>query len=146
MRGHFRREGWLLTLTVGVLLASLVCSSCSPPAAPPRLIIDESVAGDFATLAAATWDSFMDEFAARGDCFGDVRLRAVRTLNSRAAYDPATATVTVRVPGTAALLQSARGPRVGAPRRVPMPGPRRVAAGFCGRPRAAGRYGLAAGR
>jgi hypothetical protein len=44
---------------------------------------------------------------ARGDCFDDVRLVARTELDSRAVYDPARATVTVRVPGTPALLREA---------------------------------------
>jgi len=76
-------------------------------ASSPRLIIDDSVAGDFKALAVETWDRFLTVFQARSDCFGDVRLRATRSLNSRAAYDPDSATVTVRVPGTPAMLQSA---------------------------------------
>ncbi|MBU0510713.1 MAG: hypothetical protein KKD28_01075 [Chloroflexi bacterium] len=82
-------------------------SSCSQTSGPPELIIDESVAGDFETLAIETWDEFLTVFQARTSCFGDVRLHATRTLGSRAAYDPASATVTVRVPGTSAMLQSA---------------------------------------
>jgi hypothetical protein len=46
-------------------------------------------------------------FYARANCFGDVHLRAATDWSSRAAYDPPTATVTVRVPGSAAMLQSA---------------------------------------
>ena len=73
----------------------------------PKLIVDESVASDFHALASETWGKFLTTFAARRTCFGDVRLRATRQLDSRAAYDPATATVTVRVPATAALLREA---------------------------------------
>ncbi len=73
----------------------------------PQLILDDSVAADFGTLATETWDQFLVAFQARDDCFGDVYLRATRALDSRAGYDPDTATVTVRVPGTRAMLQSA---------------------------------------
>ena len=89
-----------------VLLVALL-AGCTRLARPPRLIIDESVDSDFAALAQETWHQFLTVFQARADCFGDVRLRATRTLGSRAVYDPDTATVTVRVPGTAALLQGA---------------------------------------
>jgi hypothetical protein len=58
-------------------------------------------------LARETWDRFLTVFQARSDCFGDVNLRAMRRLDSRAGYDPDTATVTVRVPGTVTLLQGA---------------------------------------
>jgi len=64
------------------------------------------VASDFEALALETWDQFLVAFQARSDCFGDVHLRAVYILDSRAGYDPYTATATVLVPGTPAMLQS----------------------------------------
>ena len=73
----------------------------------PRLLVDESVAADFEALALETWDEFQSVFAARTDCFGDVYLHAAHALEARAAYDPATATVTVHVPATRAMLQGA---------------------------------------
>ncbi len=74
--------------------------------APPRLIIGDSVHDDFAALAQETWGRFLGVFWARRGCFGDVRLEAAYDLRHRAGYDPDTATVLVRVPGTAAMLQS----------------------------------------
>jgi len=73
---------------------------------PPQLVMGESVHADLAALAQETWDQFLTVFRVRWDCFGDVRLEAAYGLESRAGYDPDTATVTVRVPGTAAMLQS----------------------------------------
>lgn len=73
----------------------------------PQLVLDGSVAGDLAALAGETWAQFLYALDGRTACFGDVNLRASRTLADRAVYEPATATVTVRVPGTRALLQSA---------------------------------------
>ena len=76
------------------------------PAHPPRLLVGKSVGADFEALALATWDRFLWILRARQDCFGDVRLEAAYQLDSRAGYDPDTATATVRVPGTVAMLQS----------------------------------------
>lgn len=73
----------------------------------PRLILDNSVNADFKALAMESWGLFLDVFSTRSDCFGDVNLKVSRDLNNRAAYDPASGTVTVRVPGTKAMLQSA---------------------------------------
>jgi hypothetical protein len=73
----------------------------------PQLHIDSSVAADFRALALQTWDQFLKVFWARRDCFGDVHLRADKTLGDRAVYEPDTATVSVRVPATAAMLQGA---------------------------------------
>ncbi len=79
----------------------------APPERPPQLIIEDTVASDFEALATETWTEFLSAFQAQNTCFGNVSLRATHTLNSRAAYNPTTATVTVRVPGTTAMLQSA---------------------------------------
>ncbi len=93
---------------LALLLVALVLAGGAPGGAgPPQLIVDESVAADFEALAQETWARFLAALAARSDCWGDVHLRASRDLHSRAAYDPATATVTVRVPATAAMLQGA---------------------------------------
>ncbi len=99
-------------LTVFVIATSLALSSCSPrqtptPKPPPRLIADDTVGDDFRAVAEETWDQFLTVFRARTDCFGDVHLHAAYDLNNRAAYDPATATVTVKVPAAAAMLQGA---------------------------------------
>lgn len=73
----------------------------------PQLIIGDSVASDLAALAGETWTQFLDALGGRTGCFGDVRLAASRALDDRAAYEPDTATVTVRVPGSRVMLQSA---------------------------------------
>lgn len=77
------------------------------PATPPRLLADASVASDFRDLAQNTWRQFLAVFSGRHGCFGDVTLVAARAMESRGAYDPGSARVTVRVPGTAAMLRSA---------------------------------------
>ncbi len=89
-----------------LLLLSSLLGACQPPSSTPRLLVDRSVAPDFRSLAQATWADFLAAFPARTGCIGEVRLRAAPDLPSRAAYDPNTATVTVRVPGTSAFLQS----------------------------------------
>ncbi len=82
-------------------------STRPPPEQYPKLIIDPSVAADLRAVAVDTWVKFLTVFEARSNCFGDVRLGAARDLTSRAGYDPAIATVTVRVPATATMLQEA---------------------------------------
>jgi len=98
---------FLIFRTLALLLALFVSSACGPPERTPRLLIDESVAPDLQSLALATWEKFLTAFSARSDCFGDVSLRAARELDGRAAYASATATVLLRVPATAALLDAA---------------------------------------
>lgn len=97
----------VMVVAVGALLLA-DWHSCAPALRrQPRLIVDGSVGADFEALAQDTWARFLAAFPARLGCFGDVHLRAAYTLDSRAGYDPDTATATVQVPGTPAMLQSA---------------------------------------
>ncbi len=73
----------------------------------PCLVIGPSVDNGFAHLAAQTWDTFLATFSPLASCLPDVHLHASYTLPARAGYDPAAATVTVRVPGSAARLRAA---------------------------------------
>jgi len=100
----------LWVLATGLVLAAtlgICAASCTVRNNGPALLVGESVESDFRLLAEETWASFLLVFRARADCFGPVTLQAVRSLDSRAAYDPSTATVTVRVPATPAVLQGA---------------------------------------
>ena len=102
----------LVSLSAALMSLSLLLAGCGQPPSRtsqplPRLLVDDSVAGDFDVLAQATWQQFLALFRARAGCFGDVHLHATQQLASRAMYEPKTATVTVRVPGTPAMLQSA---------------------------------------
>ena len=90
-----------------VLLCSGLLGGCGPSFGQPQLILDESVASDLAAVAGDAWAQFLGAFEGRTGCFGDVRLRTSHTLESRAAYDPDTSTVTIRVPRTRTLLQGA---------------------------------------
>ncbi len=105
--------GWWMGRGLAIFLACLpgvlfAGSSTLPAPAPfPSLVIEPTVADDFAALATTTWQQFLAVFAPRSACFGSVHLRADPHLQSRAAYDPTTATVTVRVPGTPAFLREA---------------------------------------
>jgi hypothetical protein len=101
-------------ITRAILLLALigVMAGDRSEAAPvsnvhPELIIDGSVAKDFQALALQTWERFLQVFWNRKACFGDVTLKADKTLSDRAVYDPSRAVVTVRVPATAAMLRGA---------------------------------------
>jgi len=97
----------VLVLLLALAGATLAASRASNAGDWPQLLIDASVGDDLEVVTRETWNQFLSVFGARTDCFGDVRVRAAWELDSRAAYDPDTATVTVRVPGTRAMLQSA---------------------------------------
>ena len=72
----------------------------------PVLRHDDTVPSDLRELAAETWNDFLDVFPARWDCIPAPTLHAAWELEVRAEYQPATATLTVRVPGTPATLRS----------------------------------------
>jgi hypothetical protein len=101
------RPGELAALALLILTGLLLGSASRTVAAAPRLIPDDSVARDLAAVADGAWDRFLGVFRARAGCFGDVRLAAATDLSSRAVYDPGAATVTVRVPAPAVMLQGA---------------------------------------
>lgn len=73
---------------------------------PPDLRFEESVPDDLRALATETWDEFLAAHDARLDCIAPTTLRAAWELDDRGEYLPASATVVIRVPGTAALLQT----------------------------------------
>lgn len=101
----------LVLLSIGALAGGIIMNRSLGvfhiPKPDPALILGDSVAGDLRVLASETWEQFMAAFEPRTACFGDVRLEATRDLESRATYDPSTATVTIRVPGTSAMLRGA---------------------------------------
>jgi hypothetical protein len=98
---------WARPAALAVALAILASARPPASAAPPALVMDASVGADLVDLAEETWEQFLEAFPARQGCVGAVRLRAQATLGARAAYDPATQAVTVRVPATRAMLESA---------------------------------------
>ena len=90
------------TFAAIVLVFSL--SACS--GAPPELSYDDSVPNDLRALADETWSDFLAAIPARHDCVLSPTLHAAWELDHRAEYDPSTATLVVRVPGTPATLRS----------------------------------------
>lgn len=97
----------LVSGVLAVWAAACLIGCSSAGAAAPQMIADRSVAADLQALADETWLQFLAVFKPRAGCFGDVHLRADYDLDERAAYDPLTAIVTVRVPATKAMLQGA---------------------------------------
>lgn len=105
-RDHRRCAGIGITVVL-VTLLGVVLGTSAEAAYRPHLAVEASVAADLGLLAVQTWDRFVEAFWARKDCIGDVSLRASYSLRSRASYDPIHAVVTVRVPGTPAMLEGA---------------------------------------
>jgi hypothetical protein len=92
----------IVSVAIASLLVGSLVSGCSD--SPPQLLFDSSVPSDLQELAADVWAQFLEHHPARLGCFGDVTLHAAWVLDTRGEYQPDTATVVVRVPGTAATL------------------------------------------
>jgi hypothetical protein len=92
----------IVSIALFCLLAGSLAPGCSE--SPPQLHFDSSVPSDLQQLATAVWTEFLDHHPARLGCIGDVTLRAAWELDTRGEYQPDTATVVVRVPGTPATL------------------------------------------
>jgi hypothetical protein len=88
-----------------VLLALLV--GAGPPDAPPRLGYPGGAPGDLRALAERSWTRLLHAFPTRRACIPDLQLVGVPGLGDRAEYRPETATVLVRIPATAAQLETA---------------------------------------
>ncbi len=92
----------------GLLGALLLVVGSRVPARPePTLAMDPSVAPDLQALAQETWARFLAAFPAQRGCIRDVTLVADPDLSDRAVYHVPTATVRVKVPGSAARLRAA---------------------------------------
>jgi hypothetical protein len=100
-----RSHALLLSFLLPLLAIIWYLGAYPRPQTTPRLIIDASVAPDFAAVIQETWVQFLLVFGARRDCFGNVRVKADYDLSDRAMYDPQTTTVSVRVPERASILK-----------------------------------------
>lgn len=101
-----RTKGVLLILGATSLLA-LGAVAYSNGESSPELVIDDTVAADFAAVATEDWERFVAAFPAVEPCIGVVTLTADYTLDDLARYDPATSIMAVRVPGPRVLLDRA---------------------------------------
>lgn len=96
------RRTYMLTAVVAIVATGTFAWRHEPA---PALHFDSGVPGDVRALAATTWEDFLAAMPARLDCIDDVTLAAAWELDSRGQYVPATATLTVRIPGTAGTLR-----------------------------------------
>jgi hypothetical protein len=72
----------------------------------PVLVVADDVPSDVRALALDTWDRFVNAFPARRACIPPATLAHAWRFPDRAAYDPATRAVVLRVPGTVANLRA----------------------------------------
>ena len=92
----------ILALVAAAVVA--VAFAVALPDPDPELHFDSSVPGDLRAVAVEAWDGFLGAHRARVDCIGPINMSAAWELDNRAEYHPDTATLVVRVPGTASNL------------------------------------------
>ena len=96
-----RRVLIFVVLATAVVAAAFVIARPDPA---PELHFDASVPDDLRAVAVEAWDGFLAAHPARVDCIGPINMSAAWELDNRAEYRPATATLVIRVPGTAPNL------------------------------------------
>lgn len=101
------RLRWVLLSTIAVALLPCTVVIADGRQESPELVIDKSVAVDFAEVADAAWVAFVASFPALESCLGRITLVADYTLDDRAQYDSQSRTMAVRVPGSRVLLDRA---------------------------------------
>ena len=96
-----RRPGIAALIAVATLAAFAI-------GAGPRtgLAVTPETPDDVRRLAEATWARFAETFAAHPGCVRPVTVAGVWELDDRAVYEPGTATIRVRIPGTAPNLEA----------------------------------------
>ena len=97
----------VLIVLVAAVVIGVIARLAAGDSSRPELVVDESVAADFAEVARADWDLFIAAFPALEDCIGRVTLVAEYTMDDRAKYHPETQIMAVRVPGPRVLLDRA---------------------------------------
>lgn len=96
-----------LIVLIAVVVVGVIVTTATGDNNRAELVVDESVAADFAAVARDDWDLFIAAFPALEDCIGRVTLVAEYTMDDRAKYHPETQTMAVRVPGPRVLLDRA---------------------------------------
>lgn len=91
-------------LTVVAAAAFAVALAIARVDHTPKLNFDSSVPNDLRAVAIEAWDGFLAAHPARVGCIDPINMSAAWELDDRAEYRPATATVVIRVPGTAPNL------------------------------------------
>jgi hypothetical protein len=72
----------------------------------PTLGFKDTVPDDLRSLASETWQDLLDAHPAVANCIGSATLAAAWELDNRAEYQPDSAMIVIRVPGTAPNLRS----------------------------------------
>ena len=94
----------VLIFTAIVAAAAVVAIVLARPDSGPELRFDASVPDDLRAVAVEAWDGFLTAHPARADCIESINMSAAWELDDRAEYRPTTATLVIRVPGTAPNL------------------------------------------
>jgi hypothetical protein len=94
----------MLLVALVAAVGAAVVFALARPEPSPQLHFDSSVPDDLRAVATDAWDGFLGAHPARLGCIGPITMSAAWELDDRAAYHPGTATLVIRVPGTAPNL------------------------------------------
>ena len=94
----------VLVLAVAAAVVGTAAFVLTRPDPGLELRFDATVPDDLRAVAVQAWDGFLAAHPAREDCIGSLTMSAAWELDDRAQYRPATATMVIRVPGTAPNL------------------------------------------
>jgi hypothetical protein len=97
-----------IAFTLAVTAAATVLGGPTGAARTPSgpvLLIAPDVPNDVRAVASDTWERFVSAFDARRGCIRPVKLEHAWRFADRGAYDQETATIVLRVPGTAPNLR-----------------------------------------
>ena len=96
------RRVLVLALVAAAVVA--VAFALARPDPAPALHFDSSVPDDLRAVAVEAWGGFLAAHPARTGCMEPITMSAAWELDNRAEYRPGSATVVIRVPGTAPNL------------------------------------------
>lgn len=93
-----------VTLAVVAAAVIAIVVALNRPEHGPELRFDATVPADLRAVAVEAWNGFLAAHPGRADCIGPINMSAAWELDNRAEYHPRTATLVIRVPGTAPNL------------------------------------------
>ena len=96
---------WLRTLALAVATLSLV-SACGGGAVSPTPVFGANTPSDLRALTAETLSRVAEAVANQAECLDGLVVSGAWELDDRARYDPASSEMTVRIPATAAQLET----------------------------------------
>jgi hypothetical protein len=101
-----RRALATLLIASALVVATGVAAARLREPGPPELTFTDDTPADVRALARRTWGRFLHTFPSRLGCLDPATVHGAWELDDRGSYDADTATIQVRIPGTAPNLEA----------------------------------------